>query len=144
MGKIGKGSVLAEFCSICGCSLHRNGNYAAPTIEGRSHATQHHFVPERFFGRSSNRRGTQRDTIFEKCPWNMEGTKDVFCYECHEELVHNPVFLPEDIEKFARLVRLRGLSEETKTASRDKIGERIKLLHEVIARGVDELLKEQS
>jgi hypothetical protein len=70
----------------------------------------------------------------------MEGKGDVFCYECHEELLHNPVFLPDGIEKFGRLVRSRGLSEETKTASRDRIGARIKLLQEVIARGIDVLL----
>jgi hypothetical protein len=64
----------------------------------------------------------------------------VFCYECHEELIHNIVFLPEDIEKLAELVRLRRLSENGKTESRRKIAKRVELLHEVIAAGLDRLL----
>jgi hypothetical protein len=38
---------------------------------------------ERFFGR-----------IFDKCPWGVEGDTTILCYDCHEELLHNPVFLP--------------------------------------------------
>jgi hypothetical protein len=131
-----------ENCSICGCSLHRDGDYAQPTVKGRSHATEHHYVPERFFGRSKNRRGTQREKIFLECPWCFERQKAVFCYECHEELLHNPVFLPEDIEKFADLVRRHGLAEESKTESRNQIAGRIRLFHEVIRAGIDELRKE--
>lgn len=63
------------------------------------------------------------------------------CYECHEELVHNPVVLPADIASFARLVQLRGFQEENKTNSRKNIGGRIQLLHEVIEAGLRELLK---
>src|SRR4051812_10815001 len=106
---------LKERCSICNCALHRMaGTYARPGAVGRSHATAHHFVAERFFGRSSNRRGTKTDGIFSTCPWGFEGDSAVFCYECHEELLHNPVLLPKDIDAFARLVRIRGLSEEIK------------------------------
>lgn len=79
---------MSERCAICGCDLHRDGEYAKPTIKGRSHATRHHFVAERFFGRSANRRGTQRSPIFKKCPWGVEKQSAVFCYECHEELIH--------------------------------------------------------
>jgi len=56
---------MSENCAICGCELHRTRDtYARATIEGRSHATKHHFVAERFFGRSSNRRGTRTEGIF--------------------------------------------------------------------------------
>ena len=135
---------MPEKCSICGCALHRGGEYATPTVEGRSHATEHHYVPERFFGRSRNRRGTQRDGIFEQCPWGAEGARGVFCYECHEELLHNPVFLPDDISNFALLVKLRGLSEQMKPADRARIGGRIELLHEIVASGIRKLLDESS
>jgi hypothetical protein len=128
-----------ETCGICGCELNRSGNYATPTAEGRSHATAHHYVAERFFGRSSNRRGSQRTPIFETCPWGVEGEKAVFCYECHEELMHNPVFLPDDVIQFAELVKRRGLAEPTKSESRDKLAGRIELLHDVIARGIRDL-----
>lgn len=133
-----------ERCGICGCELNRSGNYATPTPEGRSHATAHHYVAERFFGRSANRKGGRRDSVFNTCPWGHEGEKGVFCYECHEELIHNPVFLPDDIVRFAELVAQRGLLESTKPESRDKLAGRIRLLHEVIARGIDTLAKEDS
>jgi hypothetical protein len=61
-------------------------------------------VPERFFGRSTNRRGTKTPGVFEICPWGQEGKTAVFCYECHAELLHNPVLLPEDIDSLAKLV----------------------------------------
>jgi hypothetical protein len=91
---------------------------------------------ERFFGRSSNRRGTKTDGLFAVCPWGKEGDSGVFCYECHEELLHNPVFLPDDISAFAELVRDRGLSESIKTGDRSKHAGRVILLREVIARGL--------
>ena len=45
-----------ERCALCDCILHRGRDYAADTPSGRAHATRHHFVAERFFGRSANRR----------------------------------------------------------------------------------------
>jgi hypothetical protein len=126
-----------ETCAICGCQLHRSKNsYASPTAKGRSHASEHHYVPERFFGRSKNRKGTQRVKIFKKCPWGHEGERGTFCYECHEELLHNPILLPEDISRLASIIRKRGLEEHKKKASRDKIAGRIKLFHEIIQRGL--------
>ncbi len=130
---------MIEKCGICGCELNRSGNYATPTTEGRSHATAHHYVAERFFGRSANRKGNKRVPVFDVCPWGVEGEKAVFCYECHEELLHNPVFLPDDIEGLAELVKDRDLSETTKSDSRAKHASRIELLHEIIARGIEVL-----
>ena len=127
---------MDERCSICGCILNRGGNYARPTTEGRAHATKHHYVAERFFGRSTNRRGEQRDPIFENCPWNLEGKFAVYCYECHEELLHNPVLSPEDIAMFAELVRSRHLNEDQKANDRGKLAGRIQLFHEVIRAGL--------
>ena len=133
---------MDEACAICGCRLHRTGTYATPTTEGRSHATKHHFVAERFFGRSSNRRGTKTEGLFTSCPWGREGESEVFCYECHEELLHNPVLLPDDISALAELVRMRGLSESIKTEDRSRIAGRVLLLHEVFARGLKSLREE--
>lgn len=136
---------MTERCAICNCVLHRTaGTYARPTLEGRSHATKHHFVAERFFGRSSNRRGTLTEGVFQACPWDCEGQTTVFCYECHEELLHNPVLLPEDIELFASIVKQRGLSEGQKTTDRSKLAGRIMLLHEALARGLHSLAKEHN
>lgn len=63
----------------------------------------------------------------------------IFCYECHEELLHNPVFVPEDIERFAQLVKREGCNEGSKTESRKELGERIKLLQRVIHEGLKAL-----
>jgi hypothetical protein len=135
---------MVERCSICNCELLRKANtYARPSPEGRSHATKHHYVAERFFGRSTNRRGTHVEGVFQECPWGSEKATGVFCYECHEELLHNPVLLPEDIKLFALLVEQRGLSEDRKTTERSKLGGRIKLLHDALARGLQELVQEQ-
>jgi hypothetical protein len=131
-----------EHCAICGCELHRTaGTYACSSSEGRSHATEHHFVAKRFFGRSRNRTGKKTDPVFSSCPWGVEGQSAVFCYECHEELLHNPVLLPEDIARFAALVKARGLAEDTKTADRSRFAGRVRLLHEVIAKGIEALTK---
>jgi len=132
-----------ELCALCGCTLHRSGEYATPTRQGRSHATKHHFVAERFFGRSTNRRGLQREGIFTVCPWEHEGETAVYCYECHEELLHNPVLLPEDIAAFAALVKARGFAEDKKPEGREKISGRIRLFHEVIAAGLQVLSEPQ-
>jgi hypothetical protein len=132
----------AEVCAICGCSLHRTpATYGELTAKGSSHATRHHFVPERFFGRSSNRPG-QREGIFRVCPWDHERKTGVFCCECHEEHLHNPVLLPQDVERFAQLVKLRRLSERNKGAQRHRIAGRVRLLHEVVDRGLDVPLEE--
>ena len=104
---------------------------------------QHHFVPERSFGRSANRQGTKTEGIFERCPWGFEGKSMTFCYECHEELLHNPVLLPEDIACFADLVESRGLAESLKSEDRSKIAGRVALFHEVIARGLSIIREEE-
>lgn len=135
---------MVEHCAICGCELHRTkGTYARPSVEGRSHATKHHFVAERFFGRSANRRGKLRERIFPTCPWGVEGQTEVFCYECHEELLHNPVLLPADVACLAELVQLRGYFEEHKSADRSRLGGRVQLLHEAIARGLAAVLNDE-
>jgi len=147
-----------EKCDICGCKLYRGGGtYAKPTTKGLSHATKHHYIPERFFGRSKNRnkKNTERIPIFidkknengakEPCPWSQfeEDTLNL-CYECHEELIHNPVFLNDDINNLRKLVYRKGLNEDDDFEKRDrsKIAGRIVLLHEVISRGIDSLIKE--
>jgi hypothetical protein len=129
----------SERCGICGCLLHRGaaGVYASPTVQGRAHATMHHHVAERFFGRSKNRPKTVRERIFNQCPWEgAEGRSQAFCYECHEELLHNPVLLPADIQRFAALVQRAGLNEDAKPEGREQLAGRIALLHDVLVEGL--------
>jgi hypothetical protein len=82
--------------------------------------------------------------LFAISPWGHEGESEVFCYECHEELLHNPVLLPEDIRLFAELVELRGLSEKEESGDRSKIAARIALFHDVITRGLKIMHEEES
>jgi len=49
-------------------------------MKGRRHSSTHHYVAERFFGRSANSKGTLREPIFVECPWGQEGQSQVFCY----------------------------------------------------------------
>lgn len=133
----------AEQCAICSCRLHRDGEYAKPTVKGRSHATEHHYVAERFFGRSANRPGTSREPIFREDEWKLEKRTAAYCYECHEELIHNPVFLPDDIADFSELVKARGLSEDEKRDDRSKLAGRIRLLHDVIRTGLKAMKNKQ-
>lgn len=128
-----------ETCALCGCKLNRSGEYATQTVQGRSHATQHHYVAERFFGRSANHKGKVLESTFKDCPWSVEGQTAVFCYECHEMILHNPVLLPEDIAGLADLVRKRKLNEDEKTEDRTKLAGRIQLLHKVIQAGITAL-----
>jgi hypothetical protein len=109
-------------------------------VAGRSHATEHHYVAERFFGRSSNRHGTKRDAVFEVCPWGYERRTAVYCYECHEELLHNPVLLPDDVSAFAQLACARGLNEDGKPEDRSKLAGRVMLFQQVISAGLKTLL----
>lgn len=67
----------------------------------------------------------------------------MFCYECHEELLHNPVLLSKDVERFRELVLVRGISEKKKPAGRAKIAARVVLFHDVIARGLRALHEEE-
>jgi len=131
-----------ERFDVCNCRLRRTTEYAKQTREGRAGATKHHFVAERFFGRSGNRKGTVTAPIFTICPWDCEGQNLVLCYECHEELIHNPVLLPGDFALLRRLVFAKGLDEDEKPDDRSKIGARINLFHEVIASGLRQLVND--
>ena len=132
-----------EKCQICGCEIHRKGGYAKPTIQGRSHATKHHYVAERFYGRTKNKRKYQkvRPIFGEKDFPEHERQSGTFCYECHEELLHNPILLPADIKKLSTLVHKRKSNEIKKGDSRNKIAERIKLFQEILSLGLDEMMK---
>lgn len=113
-------------CAVCRCRLTVGGGYADSTVQGRAHATDHHFVAKRFFSSG----------VFQTCPWGIEGRVKACCYECHEVLLHNPVFTESDLARFAELIAARGLTEEEKSPTAEKLGARIQLLHEVIEAGL--------
>lgn len=140
-----KKQLIKTHCRICSCVLSRkNGTYGQATPSGRSHGTKHHLVAKRFFTKTKNDSISKMNPIFKDGDYpQYKGQMETLCYECHEELLHNPIFLPNDIDKFAKLVEKRFCDErgKKKTTKRKKIGQRIKLLNEVISVGLDELLK---
>jgi hypothetical protein len=106
----------------------------------------HHFVAKRFLG-GKNRRGTRRSKIFGPKIWCQEigkGKTYVYlCYDCHEELLHNPVLFPEDIKKLSNIVKKRRMREKNKLPhNKEKIAKRIKLFHEIIRIGLEQISKE--
>lgn len=52
-------------------------------------------------------------------------------------MLHNPVILPEDIDRLATIIRAKGLNEDTKSDSKDKLAARIMLLQDIIHKGID-------
>ncbi|MFC2105249.1 hypothetical protein ACFLS0_00605 [Candidatus Bipolaricaulota bacterium] len=86
----------------------------------------------------------KRKRVFDECPWGVEGKTAVFCYDCHELLLHNPVLLPHDINELAKLVKRRRLAEDRKTKSTGKLAGRIVLFHEVIEAGLEAVLNKES
>lgn len=130
-----------EHCSLCGCLLNRQKDtYGKDTVEGRSHASKHHHVAERFFGRTKNKKDSTRtrEEIFKNCPWNLEKKSLIFCYDCHEELLHNPVLTLVDISDFKMLIKYHRFNEVKKAKAKTKIAGRIKLFHSIIRFGLDE------
>ena len=133
-----RGTHVYERCELCGCRLlRRAGSYASSSIDGRAHATRHHYVAQRFFDEGDT---AACGPVFEMCPWNAQGRAGAFCYECHEMLLHNPVLLAVDIAQFAELIRRRGLNEIEKEPTRDKLAGRVQLLNEIIRTGLSALL----
>lgn len=80
--------------------------------------------------------------MLDQCPWGHEGETGVFCSDCHEELLHNPILLPNDIERFSKIVEARAIGENAKEESFGKIAERVKLFHEIIEKGLKEIENE--
>jgi len=64
-----------------------------------------------------------------------------FCYDCGEELLHNPVLLEEEILGLARLFEVRGAGEHDGKPDRsEKHAKRIVIFREVIAEGIRQVL----
>ena len=108
----------------------KKGQYAKDSINGRSYPTKHHLIAKRFYNK-------KRKKIFETIdkPSVVE-----LCYDCHEELLHNPVLSANDIEKFSMLIKQKECNETIKDDSKNKIRERIDLFAEIIAEGIKTLL----
>ena len=135
---------MDERCAICNCILEiGKDEYGKHTLKGRRHASGHHYVAKRFFSSKDKKSGKKYKPIFTDSdfPWKIKPKETgTFCFECHEELLHNPVFLPEDIKRFSKLVNSKHYDEPDKTESREKLAKRIELLHDVFDKGIQALL----
>ena len=116
--------------------------YAKLSYEGRAHISKHHYVAERFFGRSKNRSTNKRTNFMEGEFKDHERKIGFFCYECHEVLLHNPVLLPEDIGLLKKIYKIKGLQEDVKTESYEKLKKKIIVLKEVISLGLKKYLED--
>ena len=130
-----------ERCRLCGCRVHRGGPYAAPTIEGRSCASEHHLCGRALPWALENLTWRPACQDFRNVSVGIRRKVAVYCYECGEKLLHNPVIIEADIERFAQLVRLRALNEDAKPAARQKMVGRIRPLYEVIDAGLSVLIR---
>jgi len=142
--KTSKTKEAEKTCAICGCPLHRTaGTYAKPTADGRSHATDHHCVPKRFLS-DKNTKGEKRGPVLTDRHWAEKGSQTVtLCYDCHEELLHNPILLEEDVKHLRQIMDNKGCTETHKTEGDYKcIANRVRIFHEIIKAGIEHTLKE--
>ena len=94
-----------KHCALCECEL-TTGDYG----HNPSHITGHHRIARRLEGWVANLK-------------TLEGEQLLLCYECHEEVLHNPVLLPGMEQQIAKLFAGK---------SRD---EKVMIFAEVIERG---------
>ena len=98
-------------CILCGIEF-TTGVYA--TESGRYNRGKHHLFPSRF-----KKYGISQRSLAEKL--NVESQDLDFvhlCYDCHEELLHNPVFTAKMIEKLSPLIKGKSLEDKVITMSR--------------------------
>ena len=114
-----------DHCMLCGIEF-TSGAYA--TENGRYNRSEHHLFPLRF----KKYRISQR-SLAKKLNVETQDFDSVhLCYECHEELLHNPVFTTKMIEELSHLMKGKRLEDKVITMFR------------VIKLGIREAIKEKS
>ncbi len=99
-----------DHCMLCGKKF-TTGAYA--TESGRYHRSEHHLFPTRFKKRFSQR------SLAKKLNVETQDLDSVYlCYECHEELLQNPVFTTKMIEELSYLMSGKSLQNKVVTLSR--------------------------
>jgi len=111
-------------CQLCKAELqegNRNNTYG--TDGGMNHISRHHLFPKRFRNYFTDDEIKQ---IFQIEPPMVLGE---FCYECHEEVLHNLVLNREIIDKLSKL--FEGKDKKT----------RIIIFHQIFKLGIESILK---
>ncbi len=110
-------------CQLCNIELQEgNQNNIYGTDEGMNHISRHHLFPKRFKDYFTN------DEIKEIFQIETPQIVENFCYECHEEVLHNLVLNREIIDKLSKL--FEGKDKKT----------RIMIFHEIIKLGLEAIL----
>jgi len=110
---------------LCGIEVTTSGVYA--TENGQHYRSKHHLVPNRF----NKYRISQRSLAKKLNVETGDFISILLCYECHEELLHNPVFTTKMIKELSHLMRGKSLEDKVITLSR------------VIELGIREAIKEK-
>jgi len=116
----------ADHCVLCGIKFSTKGVYA--TESGRYNRSEHHLFPTRF----KKYRISQRSLAKKLNVGTQDFDSVHLCYECHEELLHNPVFTTKMIKELSHLMKGKSLEDKVITLSR------------VIKLGIREAIKEKS
>jgi len=98
-------------CVLCRIEF-TTGDYA--TESGRHNKSEHHLFPTRF-----KKYGISQRSLAKKLDVETRDFDSVhLCYECHEELLHNPVFTAKMIKELSHLMIGKSLEERVITLSR--------------------------
>ena len=99
-------------CMLCGIEYATGVVYASE--HGRRSRGRHHLFPRRFEKRGMSQEGLARKLDVE--------TRDLgfvhLCYECHEELLHNPVLTIKMLDELSHLIKGKSLEDKVVTLSR--------------------------
>jgi uncharacterized CHY-type Zn-finger protein len=116
-----------DHCMLCGIEFPKTGVYAEKTESGQHYRAEHHLIPKRFEKYHISQRSLAKKL-------NV-GTQDFvpvyLCYECHEELLQNPVFTTEMIKELSHLIKGKSLEDK------------VVILSHVIELGIREAIKEE-
>ena len=100
-----------DHCMLCGIEF-TTGAYA--TENGRYNRSEHHLFPARFKKYHISQRSLAKKLNIESQDFDSVH----LCYECHEELLHNPVFATKMIKELSQLMRGRSLEDKVIILSR--------------------------
>ena len=113
-----------DHCMLCGIKFSTKGVYGTE----KYHRSEHHLFPLRFKKYRINQRSLAKKLNVETQDFDSVH----LCYECHEELLHNPVFTTKMIEELSHLMKGKRLEDKVITMFR------------VIKLGIREAIKEKS
>ena len=110
---------MKKKCLICGVELvEGNPNNKYGTFEGRNYISRHHLFPQRF------QKYFQENEVLNIFGITKFNERAEFCYDCHEEMIHNLILNKEILEKLNEKMNGKNLKE------------RIQIFHEIFKKGL--------